>query len=381
MRFGALGGLILLAACSEGPSCPGGGNPAKPFYTAGIASTCYIDNSGDLYCLGYLTNIYFGTPAGPVPRKQNLPGKVSAASVTNGNVCAVVERKVYCRGNNDWGELGTGVVGPTESYQENYTPIQSTVAFDSIVVGNNAACSLSTAGKAYCWGANDGGQLGIGITSRHEATPKPVAGDLTFRSITGGSAGGFCALTTDGTPYCWGFFFDFVEGSSNAPRKLRTDVKFATLSLSGTNGCGLDAAGVLYCWGRVSFGQLGVEAMERGEISAPEQMTTPLRFKAVAALLNSVCAIAIDGTAQCRGYGTFGIFGNGERRQDETAFQQASTSARFVSISGTAQHVCAMTAMSEVYCWGRNDWGMTGEAPTAQPPNANTVLPRVLVDL
>src|SRR5688572_25907372 len=176
MRFiGALVGLILLAACSEGPSGPGGGNPAKPFYTAGTASTCYIDTSGDLYCLGFLASVYSSTPSGPVPRKQNLPGKVTAVSVNEGNVCAIVEHQVYCRGNNDWGQLGKGSVGPAESYQENYTPVQSTVAFDSIVVGVVTACALSTAGKAYCWGGNDGGQVGIGITSRDEATPKPVA--------------------------------------------------------------------------------------------------------------------------------------------------------------------------------------------------------------
>lgn len=378
-----VGFLFLLGSCSDGPTDPGNDGPSTGpvFYTAGAASTCYIDRALDLYCLGFMASVYSDNPAGagPVARKQALPGPVSAASVFAGNVCAVVEHRIYCRGNNDWGELGTGVVSPTGSYQENYTPIASSVAFDSVVVGNNVACALSTAGKAYCWGSNQGGRAGVGVTSLREPTPRPVAGDLTFRSISGGIIGGFCALTLDGTPHCWGFFLDPV--TSNAPHQLQTNVKFRSISLSSSNGCGVDANGILYCWGQTSFGQLGAEAIERLDVVGPEPMPTDLRFKSVAVLAGAVCGLTEDGSVHCRGYGTYGIFGTGERRQRESSFQKAVTPARFVSLSGVSQHVCGRTAANEIYCWGRNDTGSTGEPINATFPNANTVFPYLLVRL
>jgi alpha-tubulin suppressor-like RCC1 family protein len=65
------------------------------------------------------------------------------------------------------------------------------------------SCGLDRGGKAYCWGANNRGQLGIGTTANSALTPQPVAGGLTFLSLRAG-AYHVCGLVADGSAYCWG---------------------------------------------------------------------------------------------------------------------------------------------------------------------------------
>jgi alpha-tubulin suppressor-like RCC1 family protein len=77
-------------------------------------------------------------------------------------------------------------------------------------------CSLSSAGRLYCWGNNETGQLGDGTrTSRHTAgavsgipgnvTSVDVGFDLQIGFNCSSEPGGFACATNDaGSVYCWG---------------------------------------------------------------------------------------------------------------------------------------------------------------------------------
>ena len=57
--------------------------------------------------------------------------------------------------------------------------------FKSIMAGAEVTCALTTAGQAWCWGANSSGQLGNGTAAPFgvpQLTPTAVAGGLTFSS-------------------------------------------------------------------------------------------------------------------------------------------------------------------------------------------------------
>ena len=77
--------------------------------------------------------------------------------------------------------------------------------FTRITTGFQHTCALTSTGAAYCWGANDRGQLGTGTTTNSSlpiAVTMPAG--VTFASITTGEIH-TCALSTTGSAYCWGY--------------------------------------------------------------------------------------------------------------------------------------------------------------------------------
>ncbi len=127
--------------------------------------------------------------------------------------CAVTEAgEIWCWGNNDAGQLGTGDRTATN------TPVMvpGIAGAAQVALGVNNTCARLTNGSVLCWGANDEGQVGDGaaVGSHDECevfseridcvlTPSPVS--LPSGAIDLAAAGRFvCALLEDGSVSCWG---------------------------------------------------------------------------------------------------------------------------------------------------------------------------------
>jgi alpha-tubulin suppressor-like RCC1 family protein len=128
----------------------------------------------------------------------------TTVSASDANTCALaINGTVYC-----WGDKSNGQVGDNLSSGSTATPtpvmMPSGVTFTAISLGHTHACALSSAGSAYCWGANFQGELGNG-TEAESTVPTSVVmpGANTFTSITA-ALGHTCALTSAATAYCWG---------------------------------------------------------------------------------------------------------------------------------------------------------------------------------
>jgi alpha-tubulin suppressor-like RCC1 family protein len=92
-----------------------------------------------------------------------------------------------------------------------------------VTAGYRHSCGLTSQGQAYCWGANDLGQLGDGSFTER-LVPTLVGGALTFAYIKAGDLS-TCAVTTTGVAYCWGDneygqIGDGTRTSSNTPVKV-----------------------------------------------------------------------------------------------------------------------------------------------------------------
>lgn len=105
-------------------------------------------------------------------------GDVNAGSLhTCGSTTSTV---AYCWGANDEGELGIGTrTGPEACFgtpcSSRPTEVDGGRVFQSLQSGKASSCGVTTANLAFCWGANTNGQLGNGTTQRR-LKPRRVAG-------------------------------------------------------------------------------------------------------------------------------------------------------------------------------------------------------------
>lgn len=149
----------------------------------------------------------------PVAVLVGDPSTSPVSAVTAGNhfTCALKAGRAYCWGANVHGEAGTGKATASVA---NPSPIDTTdvlkgLTVKSISAGTTSTCAIAGAGserKAYCWGQGAGGRLGNNSTADKSS---PVAifdqGELKNKSIstisTRGSGG---CVTAAGRGYCWG---------------------------------------------------------------------------------------------------------------------------------------------------------------------------------
>jgi alpha-tubulin suppressor-like RCC1 family protein len=116
--------------------------------------------------------------------------------------CAVTAAgKVFCWGDNNVGQLGVGTTVPSDTAKN--AAVQSGAT--EVVAGINHTCAL-IGGAVKCWGSHQYGQIGDPSYdfSATVGVPKPVPG--LSSGVTGLAAGAHhtCALLGTGNVTCWG---------------------------------------------------------------------------------------------------------------------------------------------------------------------------------
>jgi alpha-tubulin suppressor-like RCC1 family protein len=171
------------------------------------------------------------------------------ASGTN-HTCALTNGSALCWGQNQAGQLGDG----TTQMRLNPTTVSGGVTFESIGAGQLISCGLTAlpAGKVYCWGS---------ISGTPQPTPSTYASAPAFASLSVGG-GHACALTSDALAYCWGAndfgqLGDSTTTRRNTPTRVAGDLRFTQISAGFTHTCGITTAGAVACWGRNGAGELG----------------------------------------------------------------------------------------------------------------------------
>jgi alpha-tubulin suppressor-like RCC1 family protein len=139
--------------------------------------------------------------------------------------------------------------------------VSGELVFASISAGLFHTCALTSAGRAYCWGV-----VGTAYSEPDETwlpsqknsygpVPAPVSGDLVFVSLSSSpTAGAACGVTAANVAYCWGG----SETNTLEPTRVPGGLAFSQVGMGGAHACGLTTAEVMYCWGDNFAGQLGV---------------------------------------------------------------------------------------------------------------------------
>jgi alpha-tubulin suppressor-like RCC1 family protein len=269
-------------------------------------TTCGLTDAGRTYC--WPTNST-GTPT-------QLAGDHTFTSLAkgggDGHRCALTAAgAAYCWGYNRFGQFGNGAT--STEFHSPPLAVSGGLAFSSIVVGGSRTCALQPSGATYCWGTNDGGELGDGTTV-DRLEPVAVAGDLEFEMLAAGGSH-TCGLATGGVAYCWGansLYGQLGDGTKTSrvePTLVSGGISFVDISAGRSHTCGLTADGIAYCWGSNAFGQLGSRgALER---LAPHPVEGGHRFALIRTGSSSTCGVTVGGRAMCWGNGTNGQLGNG----------------------------------------------------------------------
>jgi alpha-tubulin suppressor-like RCC1 family protein len=248
---GEAGSLVETAVF---PVRVGGGHEFQSI-TAGAWHACGLTSEGRAYCWG---SNHDGKVGPGMDTRVMLPQLVAAdltfrqLSAGPFHTCGITQNgAAYCWGTQ-WGPGSNGPSLPPTSR----TPVlvEGGRSFAQIDAGFRHTCATTEDGAAYCWGANDAGQLGDNtITS--SASAVAVAGNLEFRHVSAGMSHS-CGVTRNGAAYCWG---DEGAGSgysgtlppSTSPLQvaLPDGVTLTMLDVGDGTTCGVTTDGSAYCWG------------------------------------------------------------------------------------------------------------------------------------
>jgi alpha-tubulin suppressor-like RCC1 family protein len=246
--------------------------------SSGWNHTCGIGPDGGGVCWGEFPQV--GNEPGPIAwTPVTVLGDLRYLQISAGEgfTCGLTtDSLAYCWGANYSNRLGVG------DLPNSVEPVAVTGAtrFAGVGAGGVHACGVTAAGTVWCWGDNTDGQLGTGAASP-DSSPRPlaVAGGHVFTAIAVGSHSS-CAIDTTGAAYCWGANDAGQLGApstescggvpcSRTPIAVAAGLAFSQLAVGDHHTCGLATTGILYCWGLNDRGQLGDGATINRTVPTP----------------------------------------------------------------------------------------------------------------
>jgi len=360
--------LAALAGCDDPARESAATHPAILDLQAGSGTTCALVQGGSLWCWGASPAGFFSQTPQVVPEHVDLPAQVTSFALARGgsSLCAADSTgATWCEGY--WFYHDQGV-----AYGTGLTRLEDSLALHGLSSYFGHVCGVTADHFLACWGSNLYGKRGQG-------TPDTALGSVILNRVVGGDrfvavATGrdhTCGIREGGTVACWGlgdligtvppllltgdacFFIDLACAWSPALLSLQqTD----QLAAGSEHTCA--RAGVIRCWGRNAFHQLGDGTTTPTLL--PAVVPLPEHASDVTAGVVHTCAVGLSGTAYCWGdpgpylghQGNAGIPG------------PVATDLRFTRLSAGINHTCGVTKENTVYCWGAGAYGALGNGDT-----------------
>ena len=338
-----------------------------------------------------------------VKKSVTWPADIDATRTVSGTnrTCAILSNNVWCWGKNNMGQLGDGTTSDSN------IPVKVRSIGDmkygkiiDIFTAQHHSCVLTQLGsnkKVYCWGSNEDGQLGNGSSGagNYSSVPVEVGGTLAGKDVTsiGGTGDVSCAIVS-GKIYCWGrnnmgqlgfgnpgnpgFRATPVQINSGGHNRLPSNYFATKLATGGSRSqtmCTITTEKRAYCWGLARFGQMGIGPISGNHYSYATRVKDLENVTDISqdgytwasdhAYVSHTCAIA-SGRVYCwggAGRGQSGPLGHGAFGAHFQPVQVNGLPGVPLRIEVGIAHSCALVndhGNKNVYCWGDNKLGQLG---------------------
>lgn len=205
----------------------------------------------------------------------------------------------------------------------------------------------------------------------------PVSSYADYTSIDGGRDH-TCAIKRSGAIWCWG---DDAEGQlgdsvavsdSQVPVAIAENGPWKNISSGLLHTCAVKVDGTLWCWGYGPQGRLGDGATT--DNTTPNQISEAGPWKMVSAGDTHTCAIKTDGTAWCWGTGTNNRLGDGDATShSENDPVQVIDAGPWLTLSAGDAHTCGIKTDGTAYCWGLSSSNQLGCGGSCVSTDINAV--------
>lgn len=332
------------------------------------------------------------------------------------HTCAMLnDNTVKCWGANTYGQLGYGNTtfrGNTSGQMGDNLPtvnLGTGRTAKHIYAFGYRSCAILDNDTAKCWGRNITGQLGQGNITNYgsgagqmgDSLPAISLGTGRTATMLAGTESTTCAVLDDGTLKCWGLgatgsysgtnFTYYGELGletnnktwGNAAGQMGDSLPTVLLGLTGgqtivdikggrNHYCAVISTGAVKCWGRNTYGQLGIENTNNIGDGAGEMggnLVSAINIAngtSLAMQRYSSCVVISGGTSKCFGRNQFGnlLQGNattlGDNAGEMTALAQMNFgTGRTVKKMATGyQFGCAILDNDRIKCWGATTGGV-----------------------
>ncbi len=305
-----------------------------------------------------------------------------------GYTCAILEdESVSCWGHNASMQLGD----ETNVSRASPAPVPELDHVVDLALGFWQSCALLEGGTVKCWGMNAYGQ----------AVPESMAGALgkptsiaDLSGVVSLAAGVYhtCARRGDGSVRCWGVSKNYQISWPNPPgyhfpvTAIEGAGPAQALAAAYYHSCTIRSSdGHVLCWGADNCAELGqgdvcgdgclVNSLIPCGTSVPSKVGLPAAALLISLGASHGCALTddlpgADHGVFCWGRNDFHQAGNSTGTPPGGGLPVVSTPSLVLTkakkIAVGAYHSCALLENSQVYCWGRNDFGQLGREPISQ---------------
>jgi alpha-tubulin suppressor-like RCC1 family protein len=343
--------------------------------TAGNAYSIAIDKNGRAWGWGYNLSGQLGdnsitSKLTPVSVQGAVKTFCKISGGQNHSLTIDKNGRAWAWGQNTSGQLGLGGIISV------FTPVTITGAtktFCAISAGDGFSTAIDKNGRAWAWGANNGGQLGDNSIVQ-KTSPVSVLGTVrTFCKITGGgvvnSSSFTLALDKNGRAWSWGYngvgqLGNNAVTSQLTPVSILGAVKTFCQISNGVNqpfALAIDKNGRAWAWGVNGNGQLGNNTVisQRTPVSVLGAIKTFCKVS-----VGGFHSLAIDKNGRLWAWGnnSNGQLGNNTSANSAlTPVSVLGAVKTFCHIAGGNSQSVAIDKNGQAWGWGFNGSGQTGD--------------------